>query len=101
MREQPLRVTRFVADAHLGGLAHLLRMTGFDTLYDNRFPDDEIERIAAAQGRIVLTRDRDLLKRREASRMAATCTRCGRSSSCARSSSGSTWRAAPGRSRSA
>ena len=64
VREQALRVTRFVADAHLGGLAHLLRMTGFDTLYDNHFRDDEIEHIAAAQGRIVLTRDRELLKRR-------------------------------------
>jgi uncharacterized protein with PIN domain len=39
-------------------------MMGFDTLYDNGFVDDEIERIAAEQGRIVLTRDRDLLKRR-------------------------------------
>ncbi len=64
VREHALRETRFVADAHLGGLAHLLRMTGFDTLYDNGFRDDEIERIAAAEGRIVLTRDRDLLKRR-------------------------------------
>ena len=64
VREQALRVTRFVADAHLGGLAHLLRMTGFDTLYDNHFRDDEVERVAGAQGRIVLTRDRELLKRR-------------------------------------
>lgn len=64
VRERALRVTRFVADAHLGGLAHLLRMTGFDTLYDNHFRDEEIERIAGAQGRIVLTRDRELLKRR-------------------------------------
>ena len=31
VRESALRETRFVADAHLGGLAHLLRMTGFDT----------------------------------------------------------------------
>ena len=64
VRERALRETRFVADAHLGGLAHLLRMTGFDTLYDNHFRDDEIERLAAGQGRIVLTRDRELLKRR-------------------------------------
>jgi uncharacterized protein with PIN domain len=64
VRTQPLRVMRFVADAHLGGLAHLLRMTGFDTLYDNHFEDSEIERIAAREGRIVLTRDRELLKRR-------------------------------------
>jgi hypothetical protein len=64
VREQPLREVRFVADVHLGSLARFLRMMGFDTLYDNRFADDEIERIAATQGRIVLTRDRDLLKRR-------------------------------------
>jgi len=64
VRGQALRSTRFVADAHLGGLARLLRMTGFDTLYDNHFQDDEIERIAGAQERIVLTRDRELLKRR-------------------------------------
>jgi len=64
VRDQPLRDTRFVADTHLGSLARQLRMMGFDTLYDNGFADDEIERIAAAQDRIVLTRDRDLLKRR-------------------------------------
>jgi uncharacterized protein len=64
VRERPLRESRFVADAHLGGLAHLLRMTGFDTLYDNHYHDDEIERLACTQQRIVLTRDRELLKRR-------------------------------------
>lgn len=64
VRAQPLRTLRFVADAHLGGLAHLLRMTGFDTLYDNHFEDSEIERIAMASARVVLTRDRELLKRR-------------------------------------
>ncbi len=63
VREHPLRVMRFIADAHLGGLAHLLRMAGFDTLYDNNYHDDEIETIAR-EGRIVLTRDRELLKRR-------------------------------------
>lgn len=64
VRERPLRDTRFVADVHLGSLTHLLRRMGFDTLYDKDYADDEIARIAAAQGRIVLTRDRDLLKRR-------------------------------------
>lgn len=64
VREHPLRVTRFVADAHLGGLAHMLRMAGFDTLYDNNYHDSEIEAIVVQDGRIVLTRDRELLKRR-------------------------------------
>jgi hypothetical protein len=64
LRDHPLRVTRFVADAHLGGLAHMLRMLGFDTLYDNHFDDDAIVAICEHEGRIVLTRDRELLKRR-------------------------------------
>jgi uncharacterized protein with PIN domain/molybdopterin converting factor small subunit len=55
---------RFIADAHLGGLAPLLRMAGFDTLYDNHFQDSQIEDIARLEKRIVLTRDRELLKRR-------------------------------------
>lgn len=67
LRDHPLRRTRFVADAHLGGLARLLRMAGFDTVYDNHFADAEIERIADHDGRIVLSRDRELLKRRSIS----------------------------------
>lgn len=67
LRDHPLRRTRFVADAHLGGLARLLRMAGFDTIYDNHFADAEIERIAGDDGRIVLSRDRELLKRRSIS----------------------------------
>lgn len=56
---------RFVADAHLGGLARLLRMAGFDTLYDNAFQDRQIAQLSVARGRVVLSRDRDLLKRRD------------------------------------
>jgi uncharacterized protein with PIN domain len=61
----PLRDTRFVADAHLGGLAKLLRLAGFDTLYDNHFHDDDIVTTAVREGRIVLTRDSELLKRKD------------------------------------
>ncbi len=61
VRERSLRRPRFVADAHLGGLARLLRLTGYDTLYDNGLDDDDIA--ALARQRIVLTRDRELLKR--------------------------------------
>lgn len=64
VREYPLRTPRFVADAHLGGLARMLRMLGFDTLYDNHIHDDAIVAICEQDGRIVLTRDRELLKRR-------------------------------------
>ncbi len=53
---------RFVADAHLGALARRLRMAGFDTLFRNDFADREIAALAAAEERIVLTRDRGLLQ---------------------------------------
>jgi uncharacterized protein len=65
VRPAPLREMRFVADAHLGGLARLLRMLGFDTLYCNTISDEQIRDLAQTDGRIVLTRDRELLKRRE------------------------------------
>ncbi len=65
VRPEPLRVTRFIADAHLGGLARLLRLAGFDTLYDNGYDDAEIVAIAAREARIILSRDIELLKRRE------------------------------------
>jgi uncharacterized protein with PIN domain/sulfur carrier protein ThiS len=64
VREAPLRTPRFVADAHLGGLARLLRLTGFDTVYDNAIHDDDVERLCVEEERIVLTRDRELLERR-------------------------------------
>jgi uncharacterized protein with PIN domain len=55
----------FVADAHLGQLAKHLRMLGFDVLYRNDYSDAEVARIAAAENRVVLSRDRDLLIRKE------------------------------------
>ena len=64
LREWPLPIVRFIADSHLGGLARLLRMAGFDTLYCNDYRDSEIADIASHEQRIVLTRDRDLLKQR-------------------------------------
>lgn len=65
VRANPLRNSRFIADAHLGGLARLLRMAGFDTLFRNDYQDAEVVDIAVREHRIVLSRDRELLKRRE------------------------------------
>lgn len=55
---------RFVADAHLGGLARLLRMAGFDTLFDNRYEDRAMTELANRESRVLLTRDRPLLMHR-------------------------------------
>ena len=55
---------RFILDNHLGKLAASLRMLGFDTLYRNDYQDDELAATAAAEQRILLTRDRRLLMRK-------------------------------------
>ncbi len=63
VRPEPLRETRFVLDVHLGQLAVYLRMLGFDTLYRNDYDDEELAQVSSQEGRILLTRDRGLLKR--------------------------------------
>ncbi len=63
LRPQPLRELRFVADNHLGRLAAYLRMVGFDTVYRSDSVDEDLARISANEKRILLTRDRGLLKR--------------------------------------
>ena len=52
----------FIADVNLGKLAKLLRMCGFDTVYSNKYTDRDVALIASQESRIVLTRDRRLLK---------------------------------------
>lgn len=56
---------RFIADAHLGQLARQLRMLGFDVLFRNSYSDADVARISREQQRTVLTRDRDLLIRKD------------------------------------
>ena len=65
VRPRPLRRVRFVLDVHLGRLARLLRLAGFDTLYDNHWDDRTLSRLSRQEGRILLTRDRGLLMRSE------------------------------------
>jgi uncharacterized protein with PIN domain len=63
VRLEPLRQVRFVLDAHLGTLAAYLRLLGFDTLYRNDYDDAELARISSEEHRVLLSRDRGLLKR--------------------------------------
>jgi uncharacterized protein with PIN domain len=64
VRPEPLRVTRFVLDVHLGRLARYLRLAGFDALYDRASGDNHLVEVSKAEHRVILTRDRGLLKRR-------------------------------------
>jgi uncharacterized protein len=62
LRPQPLRHPKFILDVHLGKLAAYLRMLGFDAAYERSSADAELARISAEEHRILLTRDRGLLK---------------------------------------
>ena len=62
LREKPLRHPTFICDVHLGKLATILRLLGFDTLYRNDYDDDEIIKVAVQEHRIILTCDRGILK---------------------------------------
>lgn len=60
-RLQASSASRFVADGHLGRLARLLRLLGFDLAYNRHAEDRELLGIMQSQNRALLTRDRRLL----------------------------------------
>jgi len=64
VRPHPLASVRFVADVHLGTLARRLRLIGLDTAYRVDADDAALAELADREGRILLTRDQGLLKRR-------------------------------------
>lgn len=65
LRPTPLERVGFVVDVNVGKLATLLRMAGFDTLYEKSLHDFELADLAVQKKRILLTRDSSLLKRKQ------------------------------------
>ncbi|HPQ64744.1 MAG TPA: Mut7-C RNAse domain-containing protein, partial [Bacteroidales bacterium] len=61
MTEQSSEI-RFILDVHLGRLAKYLRLCGFDTLFSTLYEDREIIETSMMEERIILTRDKLLLK---------------------------------------
>lgn len=55
---------RFVCDVHLEKLARRLRLLGFDVMFEKDLRDEALAELAARENRILLTRDRRLLMRR-------------------------------------
>ena len=55
---------KFIADCMLGKLARGLRALGYDAAYERRISDADLIEKARAEGRVLLTRDTRLVKRR-------------------------------------
>jgi len=55
---------KFFADNNVGKLAKWLRMMGYDTLFFNGSDDSSMIAIALAEGRVILTRDTQIMRRR-------------------------------------
>jgi len=64
LRERTLRDIKFIADVHLGKLARFLRLMGFDTIYRNDYDDREIISLSQKEYRVILTRDKGILRNR-------------------------------------
>lgn len=64
LRPEPLRDPRFAVDVNLGRLARLLRVLGFDVWWSSGADDATLVEVSRGAQRILLTRDRGLLKRR-------------------------------------
>ena len=62
--KKPLREPKFVLDVHLHRLAVKMRLLGLDVDYEPGRDDPELAEISVRTGRILLTRDRQLLMRR-------------------------------------
>ena len=54
----------FIVDTMLGTLAKWLRIFGFDTIYQAGMDDDEILKLAVEENRIIISRDRELCRRK-------------------------------------
>jgi len=54
---------KLLADEMVGRLARYLRAVGCDTVYARGLPDTEIRELARREGRVLLTRDRELARR--------------------------------------
>ena len=63
VRPRQLTSPSFLCDGHLGKLALLLRVMGFDTAWDNSWSEPGMARRGINENRTVLTRSRSLLKR--------------------------------------
>jgi uncharacterized protein with PIN domain len=62
--DSSINETRFIVDHNVGKLTKWLRMMGYDSLFFNGSDDSHMVAQALAEGRVILTRDTEIMKRR-------------------------------------
>ncbi len=65
LKPAPMRSIRFMVDGNLAKLARWLRLLGFDACCEMKIMKSEFVKKALAEKRIILTSDKNLLKRKE------------------------------------
>ena len=58
-----INTLKFIIDNNVGKLAKWLRIMGYDTLFFNGINDSRMIAVALAEGRVILTRDTQIMKR--------------------------------------
>jgi len=62
--DSPISELKFIVDHNVGKLAKWLRMMGYDSLFFDGSDDSHMVARALAEGRVILTRDTEIMKRR-------------------------------------
>ena len=59
-----INAPKFIVDCNVGKLVKWLRLMGYDTLFFNGTSDSQLVATALAEGRVILSRDTQIMKRR-------------------------------------
>ncbi len=62
-RGKPIDKLAFIVDQNVGKLAKLLRLMGYNALFFNGIDDSHLIATALAEGRVILTKDTQIMKR--------------------------------------
>jgi uncharacterized protein with PIN domain len=73
LRKSPLRKIQFIADVDLNDMVQMMRMLGFDTIFDSTYRVADIIEISKQENRIILTKRNKLLKSRSVTHAVRVC----------------------------
>jgi uncharacterized protein len=73
LRKSPLRKIQFIADVDLKDMVQLMRMLGFDTMFNSTHSVADIIEASKQENRVILTKRKELLKSRSVTHAVRVC----------------------------